>query len=385
MPNISLKPPAKDKPTKGQRLAHARDKSSIYTISQDESISEKEREEMRRVLKERFTIGARPMPTTLQGLTSLANERIEDAIARGQFKNIPRGKGTNVERDHAANSPFLDTTEYFMNKIIQKQDIVPPWIEKQQELIKEADTFRKRLRSEWRRHAARMIASQGGSLESQIARAKGYAAAEERLNPRRKKQEVGTRIDSDGRITKILPEDSQEDETVTVEAQPTLEPTTDPTAVPTEPLSQSQIPVSTASDPILEPSANEPEQLPIPNLAPFRDPDWLRLESAYHTLALQSLNNLARSYNLMAPRMAQKPYYNLDRELNSMYAEVAPLLAQEIENRARAPPERVLRDRVGHKAGGVMEKFGAGERVPVWDERSEKAYGFKEFWKDLWG
>ena len=101
---------------------------------------------MRKILKERFTAGARPMPGSVQGLAALANERIEDAIARGQFKNIARGKGLNVERDYNANSPFLDTTEYFMNKIIQKQEIVPPWIEKQQELIKAANVFRARLR-----------------------------------------------------------------------------------------------------------------------------------------------------------------------------------------------------------------------------------------------
>jgi len=49
-------------------------------------LTDKEREELRKELKERFTPGARPMPTSFRGLASLANERIEDAIARGQFK-----------------------------------------------------------------------------------------------------------------------------------------------------------------------------------------------------------------------------------------------------------------------------------------------------------
>ena len=132
----------------GERLSNARDRTSVYALSQDPSLSEKEREKMRKILKERFTAGTRPMPGSVQGLAALANERIEDAIARGQFKNIARGKGLNVERDHNANSPFLDTTEYFMNKIIQKQEIVPPWIEKQQELIKAANVFRARLRAD---------------------------------------------------------------------------------------------------------------------------------------------------------------------------------------------------------------------------------------------
>ena len=36
-----------------------------------------------------------------------------------------------------------------MNKMIQRQDIVPPWIEKQQELVKTANVFRGRLRADW--------------------------------------------------------------------------------------------------------------------------------------------------------------------------------------------------------------------------------------------
>src|SRR5665213_2062335 len=154
---VDLRPAPRGKISAADRIAKAREKTSIYTSSLESDMTEKQREEMRKELKERFTPGARPMPTTLQGLTTLANERIEDAIARGQFRNIARGKGVNTERDYNANSPFLDTTEYFLNKIIQKQEIVPPWIEKQQELVKNTASFRSRLRNDWRRHAARVI------------------------------------------------------------------------------------------------------------------------------------------------------------------------------------------------------------------------------------
>lgn len=70
-------------------------------------MSEEEREAVKREFRERFAPGARAMPNTVSGLAALANERIEDAIARGQFKNIPRGKG--VERDTRADNPFIDT------------------------------------------------------------------------------------------------------------------------------------------------------------------------------------------------------------------------------------------------------------------------------------
>lgn len=82
--DLRLKRVPKQKP--GERLANARDKTSLYAISKDTQMSDKERADMRKELKERFTPGARAMPNSIRGLAALANERIEDAIARGQFK-----------------------------------------------------------------------------------------------------------------------------------------------------------------------------------------------------------------------------------------------------------------------------------------------------------
>ena len=378
--NVNLKPRGQSKQSSGARLANARDKTSIYSLSQNMSMSEKEREQMRKELKERFTPGARPMPTSVQGLAALANERIEDAIARGQFRNIPRGKGKNIERDYNANSPFLDTTEYFMNKIIQKQEIVPPWIEKQQELVKAADTFRKRLRSDWRRHAARSIASRGGSLQSQIQRAQAYAAAEERNNPKKVKVEALTEIDEEGRLSQVtIKETPNQDSAASSNSaqQSTITVTEEPAAAAESLSSDSNTATPQPSAPTQETS---PETTASPASAPFRDSSWEATENAYHTLAIASLNTLARSYNLMAPDLAKKPYFSLQRELNSCYADVAPQLASEISERARAP--RVKVEVVGHRPGGILEKFGT-EKAKVYDSKKPN-YGFKQFWRDLW-
>ena len=363
----------------GERLANARDRTSVYALSQDPSLSENEREKMRKILKERFTAGARPMPGSVQGLAALANERIEDAIARGQFKNIARGKGLNVERDHNANSPFLDTTEYFMNKIIQKQEIVPPWIEKQQELIKAANVFRARMRTDWKRHAARVIASKGGSLETQVKRAEAYARAEAANNPQATKTESMTEIDHEGRLSQVTvtetptPSSETSDSKITVsEDLSTKLPTSHPPQETPEVTDHS----STCSDETTPPAAP-----PLPPLAPFRDPAWQSLERAYHTLAITEINNITRSYNLQAPDLAKKPYFSLDRELRSCFADVAPQLPNEIRERARRP-EKIRVEIVGHRPGGVLERF-SGDKVKVYDSRKPK-YGFKQFWKDLW-
>ncbi|KAI7632678.1 hypothetical protein KC343_g3357, partial [Hortaea werneckii] len=133
----------------GTKLLNARDRTSAYAWTKDPNMPEEEREKIRKEMKHRFQGGTPAVPATIAGLTSLANERIEDAIARGQFKNI-KGRGKQIERDYNASSPFINTTEYFMNKMIQKQEVVPPWIEKQQELLSTATRFRSRLRTDWR-------------------------------------------------------------------------------------------------------------------------------------------------------------------------------------------------------------------------------------------
>lgn len=220
--NIDLRVKGSPKKIGAERLANARDKTSLYSLSQDSTMSEKEKAEMRKQLKERFQPGARALPATIQGLEGIASQRIDDAIARGQFRNIPRGKGVNIERDPTASSPFLDTTEYFMNKIIKKQEILPPWVEKQNELTRAATTFRSRLRADWKRHAARVIASKGGSVESQVQRAEAYAAAEATTNPKTPKSELISTISSQGAITHIevqempVPQKDNSDSKITV-------------------------------------------------------------------------------------------------------------------------------------------------------------------------
>ncbi|CAG8414403.1 unnamed protein product [Penicillium salamii] len=329
---VNLQPAPKPKHSRGHRLAEAKERTSTYTLSRAPGFSEEEREDMRREMRENLSPGAYNMPVSISGLSSLANERIEDAIARGQFDKIRRGKGVNTETDHNANSAFIDTTEYFMNKIIQKQEIVPPWIEKQQQLSQEVSRFRGRLRADWRRHAARLIASQGGSLDVQMNRAKAYAAAESRLADKAK-LEAALNTDQ-------LAPDAEE---------------------------------SSTNDP-----SDESDSLA--HLPPLRDPSYLSIERSYHELAVKQINTLARSYNLMAPPSAHKPYINLDRELKACYAEVAPGLAEEIKRRAteRARPTAVV-----PPASASIGSLSTAQSVRVHEEDQSKGYGMKQLWRDL--
>ncbi|KAG7431592.1 hypothetical protein Forpi1262_v007851 [Fusarium oxysporum f. sp. raphani] len=324
-PPVDMRLQKQPRRSAGEKVAKARDKVNTYVgmggQQAKNGMSEDEKEAWRKELRERFEPGARALPNSITGLAALANERIENAIARGQFKNIPRGKG--VERDARADNPFIDTTEYIMNKMIQRQDIVPPWIEKQQEVAKELGIFRARLRNDWRRFAARMIASRGGSLQEQIRRAEEYAAAEEVHNPIIRKK-------TDGQVEEIK-----------------------------------------AASPVVG--------------RPFRDSAWEQTEAAYHKLSIERLNALTRSYNLMAPDLAKKPYFSLERELKACFAEVAPTVAREIQERATGGTARSLGG--GGQAGkqtGLLETLTGGDNVKVHVEAQEKAYGLKEWWRDVW-
>lgn len=364
----------------GTRLANARDKSSFYSFAKDTGLSEEEKDKFRQQMKARFQPGARSIPATLQGLASLANERIEDAIARGQFKNLPRGQ--KIERDYTASSPFINTTEYFMNKIIKKQDIVPPWIEKQQEVVSTANRFRGRLRADWKRHVSRAIASRGGSLESQVKLAEEYAFAERIENPTKKQVEIVNTVDEQGHLSKItiageLKPEAIDDASAIEEEIKVMEQTfnDDGTLKPVE----EQINISAV---VTQTQASPPEPPRAPTVPAFRDHQWEQTERSYHSLAIENLNSLTRSYNLMAPNLAKKPYFSLERELRSCFADVAPLVADAIRERALAPRIKGV-EIIGHKPGGVLDRFAMNKAGHVYDERKPQ-YGFKEFWRDLW-
>ncbi|TDZ39359.1 hypothetical protein C8035_v003342 [Colletotrichum spinosum] len=346
IPPVDMRIGQAPKVNAGQRAANARDRASTYVglgIKDKQGLSDEEKEAMRKELRDRFAPAARALPNTISGLASLANERIEDAIARGQFKNIPRGKG--VERDARADNPFIDTTEYIMNKMIKRQDIVPPWIEKQQELVKVAGAFRARLRNDWKRHVARMIATRGGTLDEQMRRAEDYARSELLHNPRKR-----------GLASATVPTNVTDDVVLATRQQ-------------TGDSASEQAP----------PAPSEPAK-PLP--PPFRDSDWLDGERAYMTLAIDNINAITRSYNLMAPELAKKPYVSLERELAACYADVAPLVAETIRDRATRPSKPLFDAPVAGPAA-IFDRFSKeGSSAKIYDSRTPH-YGFKEMWRDL--
>lgn len=222
-----------------------------------------------------------------------------------------------------------------MNKMIQRQELVPPWIEKQQELVREASLFRSRLRESWKRHVARMISSRGGSLDDQVAKAEEYARAEEFYSSRSQSKGSADNPEASGPDIGIFS-------------------------------------------------------------SPFRDPAWIATEKKYLELAVTRLNSMTRSYNLMAPELAKKPYFSLNRELSACYAKVAPEVPKAIRDRTLKTNPSVLDgsllnsikiERSGGKAGNesnATRTIDFDVKEGEVNNRKTFKYGLRQFWRDLW-
>ncbi|KAF3343891.1 Putative beta-mannosidase B [Verticillium dahliae VDG2] len=117
----------------------------------------------------------------------------------------------------------------------------------------------------------------------------------------------------------------------------------------------------------------------------FRDPAWEAAERSYLTLSVETLNSLTRSYNLMAPELAKKPYYSLERELKACYADVAPLLPDMIRDRGLRPARSLLAEGQGApRPPSMFAQLGGEGHARVYDNKAPR-YGFKEMWRDIWG
>jgi hypothetical protein len=152
----------------GGRVLAAKEASQGYTL-----------------LKEKFSPGFRAMPATMEGLASLAEERIQNARMRGEFNHLP-GRGKPMTKDHLRDSAYIDRTgwticlklmiEYFLNRILQRQGAAPPWIQAQVDLVGAFNTFRESIRTEWLRHITRQISLAPGSISSHIATAQSFVS-----------------------------------------------------------------------------------------------------------------------------------------------------------------------------------------------------------------
>lgn len=110
----------KHKPLRPQRemkkLRAAKDTVLDYQLNKNA-----EDDTFRELYREKFTpVGS------LEKLRSLADSRIEQSMARGEFRNLPRGGKLDV-----GVGAYVDRTEHHLNNVLKSQEVLPPWIEQQ--------------------------------------------------------------------------------------------------------------------------------------------------------------------------------------------------------------------------------------------------------------
>lgn len=183
-------PMPKRKPSisRSRRLAEARDGAIDYKLDKDVTDSPVMRHEgpsRKEMIEEKLfgPAGASMFMSSggslgsFSAIGSLADRRIEDAIARGQFENLPRGE--KQTRDTQAMSAHVDTTEYILNNMIKRQGGAPPWIMKQTQVNELVDDFRRTLRKSWVSRATTIMLDEtaGMPLQERIAHARRTASS----------------------------------------------------------------------------------------------------------------------------------------------------------------------------------------------------------------
>ncbi|KIK61762.1 hypothetical protein GYMLUDRAFT_166095 [Collybiopsis luxurians FD-317 M1] len=101
-------------------------------------------------------LGGRPNPVSMRGWTSLIEDKIEKARSAGLFNNI-KGRGQPLVQAVEERNPFIGREEFLMNRILQRNEAAPPWVDLQSELDTAVTTFRELLRQSYTRRVVRSM------------------------------------------------------------------------------------------------------------------------------------------------------------------------------------------------------------------------------------
>ncbi|KAJ8658736.1 hypothetical protein O0I10_005460 [Lichtheimia ornata] len=144
---------------KQKRIMSARDAAFDYSMERKYPSTKQEKEK-------REEEHEQERPRSIAEIASLAEERIREAKAKGHFDNLA-GRGKPIPVDIHESNPFVDRTEYFLNRIVQRQGAAAPWIMMQQEVDTEITQLRTSLE---RSLELCMMDDGGGGISSTASR-----------------------------------------------------------------------------------------------------------------------------------------------------------------------------------------------------------------------
>lgn len=126
----------KNKAMKQNRLMNAKDAALDYSLGKKYPTTNEEGDS--NVSRKEFI--------SINDIGLLCEEKIREAKAKGEFDNLP-GSGKPLQEDYFKNNPYLDQTEYLLNRIVQRNGAAPPWVIMQQEVDTELNSFKLQLSS----------------------------------------------------------------------------------------------------------------------------------------------------------------------------------------------------------------------------------------------
>lgn len=124
----------KNKAMKQNRLMNAKDAALDYSLGKKYPTTNEEGDS--NVSRKEFI--------SINDIGLLCEEKIREAKAKGEFDNLP-GSGKPLQEDYFKNNPYLDQTEYLLNRIVQRNGAAPPWVIMQQEVDTELNSFKLQL------------------------------------------------------------------------------------------------------------------------------------------------------------------------------------------------------------------------------------------------
>lgn len=184
---LDLMPPPKPVNNHNRIMSPPKDPKTRMINARESSIDYKtgarEQDNFRELYKERL-LGPSMLinsnsPTATMGLAqTMADVRINSTINRktGKFDSplMDSVRGKPLDPKHLANAT---DTNYFVNQILNKQEVLPPWIETQQTLEREITLFRERLDELWTKHMLAQLNPGSNSKQDVLARARPLSKA----------------------------------------------------------------------------------------------------------------------------------------------------------------------------------------------------------------
>lgn len=149
----------KRNPTNNEKLAMARDISLDYKVNKPQKGKDKDGynndddDGFREMYRERLlgpSMLINHSSTSVDFVEMLASNKINAKIDQttGKFEtdDMQNVRGKPLEKQHLVN---CTDSNYFMNQVLNKQEVLPPWIESQQNLNRNIAQFRRNLIEMW--------------------------------------------------------------------------------------------------------------------------------------------------------------------------------------------------------------------------------------------